>query len=373
MAAQFSKIVLRQLRANTVGATRKSHPKVGRLPLRAGVLVPETSVLNLSSKSSTAPNKTVWTAGWLNLSARPELTQGDPKKHLNPAKSRRARFETGCLLVLLFCLVALPGHAQEAAGSPAPTSSPTDASSKSSDASKDLSENKQDKEARDEIPKRIFWIIPNFMTTNDQPENHGPLTTRQKYSIAWHQFADESAHIGNLLQASISQAANGIPHYGQGWGAFGERFLAMEGDQCTGSFLIYGVLPQFLHQDPRYFRKGVGSPLSRIGYAASRVLIARKDDGRRVFNASQIFGQLGQAGISLTYYPQQDRGVRGLFLGWAVNQAYNIGWNQLKEFTPDLGAYLKRRSQRKRMKELQNVHSDPHSAPSNPAPEGRKS
>jgi len=302
-----------------------------------------------------------------------ELMEAVQNKHPNAAKkSRRAHFETGRLLVLLLCLFTLPGYAQEAAESPAPTSSPADASSKSNDAPSDVSENKQDKEARDEVPKRIFWIIPNFMTTNDQPENRGPLTTKQKYTIAWHQFADLSAHFGNLLQAGISQAADGIPHYGQGWGAFGERFLAQEGDQFTGSFLIYGVLPQFLHQDPRYFRKGKGSPLSRVGYAASRVLIARRDDSRPVFNASQVFGQLGQAGISLTYYPQQDRDVRGLFLGWAVNLGYNIGWNQLKEFTPDLGAYLKRRSQYKRKKERQDVHPGTPSAASNPVPEGGK-
>ncbi len=207
-----------------------------------------------------------------------------------------------------------------------------------------------DKDADDAVPKRIFWIIPNFMTANDQPENQGPLTTKEKYTIAWHQFADVSAHVGNLLQASISQATNSIPHYGQGWGAFGERFLAQEGDQFTGAFLIYGVLPQVLHQDPRYFRKGKGSAWSRIVYSASRVVVARTDSGNPTFNASQVFGQLGQAGISMSYYPQQDRNVGGLFSGWAINQLYNIGWNQLKEWTPDLGAYMNRRSQRKKNK-----------------------
>jgi hypothetical protein len=56
------------------------------------------------------------------------------------------------------------------------------------------------------VPKRIFWIIPNLMTANDWPENQGPLTPRQKYNIAWHQFFDVSAHFGNVVQASISQA-----------------------------------------------------------------------------------------------------------------------------------------------------------------------
>jgi hypothetical protein len=208
-----------------------------------------------------------------------------------------------------------------------------------------------DREAKDQVPKRIFFVIPNFMTENDQPENQGPLTPGEKFNIAWHQFSDYSAHFGNVLQAAISQAANGIPHYGQGWGAFGERFLAQEGDQFTGSMLIYGALPTLLHQDPRYLRKGRGSAWSRIYYAASRVLVGRTDAGNSTFNTPQVFGQLGQAAISLSYYPAQDHSVKGLFQGWGVNQFYNIGWNQLKEFTPDLAAFVRRHHHGKAMAE----------------------
>src|ERR1700761_1594257 len=146
---------------------------------------------------------------------------------------------------------------------------------------------------KDEVPKRIFFIIPNFMTANDQPENQSVLTPRQKFNIAWHQFFDESAHFGNLFQAAISQASNGLPHYGQGWGAFGERFLAQEGDQFTGSMLIYGIIPTALHQDPRYFRRGKGSTWSRVAYAASRVVIARADSGKSTVNVAQLAGQMG--------------------------------------------------------------------------------
>jgi hypothetical protein len=129
--------------------------------------------------------------------------------------------------------------------------------------------------------------------------------------------------------------------------------------------LIYGVLPTLLHQDPRYFRRGKGTALSRVGYAASRVLIARKDTGGNTFNFSQVFGQLGQAGISLSYYPKEDRDVRGLLVGWAINQAYNIGWNQLKEFTPDLGAFIKRHSKKNR--KASDVLTPPAPAPASAA------
>jgi hypothetical protein len=262
------------------------------------------------------------------------------------------------LLGVLFLAVAAPLHAQEQTdrekadspkpkiqtdpnGDPAPTPDPLE------------------EHANDEVPKRIFWIIPNFMTANDQPENKGPLTPKQKFNIAWHQFWDMSAHFGNVIQAGISQAANGLPHYGQGSGAYGERYLAQEGDQFSGSMLIYGVLPTVLHEDPRYFRRGRGKAWSRIAYAASRVLIARTDSGKNTFNACQMFGQLGQASISAyTYYPKQDRALDGVLVGWTINQGYNIGWNQLKEFTPDLGAYLRRHSRKKQRNNVAGMFSD---------------
>lgn len=266
---------------------------------------------------------------------------------------------TGRLLMLMLAVVVVSSLAQEKPDSPQPKVQ-TDSGKANAQAA-----DPDDKEANDEVPKRIFWIIPNFMTYNDQPENQGPLTSKQKYNIAWHQFWDMSAHFGNILQAGISQAANAIPHYGQGWGAFGERVAAQEGDQFTGSFLIYGILPSVLHDDPRYFRKGRGKAWKRVAYAASRVVICRTDSGNSTFNVPSVFGQLGQATISAyTYYPKQDRQLSGVFSGWAINQGYNIGWNQLKEFTPDLSAYMRRHSKKKhpeaQMQDTRSPLNDSH-------------
>jgi hypothetical protein len=198
-----------------------------------------------------------------------------------------------------------------------------------------------------ENSKRIFGIVPNFISTNDTTGNQGPLTVHEKYALSLHQMFDVSAHIGNFLQSAVSQAANGQPHYGQGWGAFGERFAASEGDQMTSSLFIYGVLPSVLHDDPRYFRRGSGSIGSRLWYAASRTVITRKDSGQPTFNVPQTLGQLIQGGISTSYYPQQDRTVSGVFTQWGVNLAYNSGYNMLREFMPDLGQYLARRKSKK--------------------------
>jgi hypothetical protein len=185
-------------------------------------------------------------------------------------------------------------------------------------------------------PKRMFGMIPDFENTNDIPANRHPLTVREKYILSLHQAFDISAHIGDAFQAGLQQWGNGQPRYGQGWGAYGERFAAAEGDQITGSILIYGVLPSMLHDDPRYFRQGRGSAISRTWYAINRTFVTRRDKGTAGFNSPQTLGQLISCGISTSYYPPRDRGVSRVFSNWGVNLGGNSAYNVLSEYYPDV-------------------------------------
>jgi hypothetical protein len=230
-----------------------------------------------------------------------------------------------------------PGQTAASTQAPPATSPPSQATP---------ADAKPDAPKPQESPKRILGIIPNFQTTNDQDLHPKPLTSKEKYVLAYHQMFDISAHFGNLIQSSVQQATNGEPHYGEGWGAFGERFAAAEGDQYSSSFFIYGFLPAVFHDDPRYFRRGHGSPGSRIWYALSRTVITRTDAQTPTFNAPQVLGQFAQAGISNLYYPSQDRTIKGTFTGWGTNLAYNSMYNLLKEYYPDFLRILKRKQRR---------------------------
>jgi hypothetical protein len=185
-------------------------------------------------------------------------------------------------------------------------------------------------------PKRMFGMIPDFESANNTLENRKPLTVREKYILSLHQAFDFSSHLGDAFQSGIQQVTNSQPHFGQGWGAYGERFAASEGDQFTGSILIYGFFPSVRHEDPRYFRRGRGSSRSRVWYAVSRTFVTRRDDGTNGFNTSQTVGQLMSCGISTTYYPAQDRSASSVFLNWAVNLGYNSGYNVLTEYYTDM-------------------------------------
>ncbi|MGA2430752.1 MAG: hypothetical protein ABSH13_19810 [Candidatus Acidiferrum sp.] len=185
-------------------------------------------------------------------------------------------------------------------------------------------------------PKRMFGMIPDFESANNTAASQQPLTVRQKYILAVHNSFDFSAYVGDAFQSAIQQVTNGQPHYGRGWSAYGERLAASEADQTSSSMLIYGVLPSVWHEDPRYFRQGSGSALSRIWYAVSRTFITRRDDGTNGFNKSQTVGQLVSCGISTSYYPAQDRSVGRVFLNWGVNLGYNSGYNVLTEYYTDM-------------------------------------
>jgi hypothetical protein len=181
------------------------------------------------------------------------------------------------------------------------------------------------------------------ITVNDTPANRGPLTTRQKYELAWVETYDISAHLGNLLESGIQQLTNGEPHYGTNLAAFGKRFAASEGDQATSSLFIHGLLPSLLKEDPRYFRLGKGSVGARLSRAVTRVFVIRTDSGGHTFNTPAILGQLMQAGVSNLYYPPKDRSLNGTVKDLGINVVYDAAFNILKEFYPDVLNKLKRR------------------------------
>jgi len=227
------------------------------------------------------------------------------------------------LSILILALLAVHPAARAQSLAPLPTPSPSGPSA-------ELLEND------DYTPKRMFGMIPDFQSSNQIGAVEKPLTAAQKFRIAAGDAFDISAHVGNLFQASLQQATDGQPNYGEGWGAFGKRFAAAEADQVSGSFLIYGILPTVFHEDPRYFRRGRGNAASRAWYAFSRTVITRNDDGRAEFNKSQVFGQLIANGISTSYYAPQNRTVNAVALNWAVDMGYSGAFNILSEFYPDL-------------------------------------
>jgi len=187
---------------------------------------------------------------------------------------------------------------------------------------------------------RIFWTLPNYLTV-EKASSLPPLTTGQKFKLVAEGTFDpvELAFIG--VEASVNQADNTNPTYGQGLIGYSKRYGTAFADNAIGNFGSGAVFPALLRQDPRYYQMGKGKFLHRAAYAAVRVLITRSDSGKTQFNFSELLGNGLAAAISNAYHP----GPRTLGSNLKV-LGTQIGWDsvayELKEFWPDIHRHLQR-------------------------------
>jgi len=177
--------------------------------------------------------------------------------------------------------------------------------------------------------QRVLGFIPNFYVTYEK--DPAPLTAKMKFQLALKTSADPITVAGVFGYAGIRQAANS-PKYGQGWGAYGDRFGASATDAFSDIMIGGAVLPSLLHQDPRYFYQGTGTTGSRIRHAIISPFVARADNGKWQPNYSSIGGDLASSALSHLYYPQSDRGVGLLFGNFAIGTAERIGADLAQEF-----------------------------------------
>jgi hypothetical protein len=180
-----------------------------------------------------------------------------------------------------------------------------------------------------EEKQRVFGIIPNFYVVYDK--NAVPLTPKLKFHLALRVLTDPITFAGTAFISVADQAAD-TPRYGQGWGAFGQRFGTNYTNDLTDVMIGGAVLPSILHQDPRYFYQGTGTHKSRTLHALSNPFICRGDNGRRQPNFSSLGGYLASGAIAETYYPEQDRGPGLVFRTAGINIAANMANSLIQEF-----------------------------------------
>jgi hypothetical protein len=194
-----------------------------------------------------------------------------------------------------------------------------------------------------EEQQRVLGVIPNFYVV--YAPNAMPLTTKQKFHLAWRYSIDPVSFLSAAAFAGIEQDDDDFQGYGQGAEGYAKRFGANYADTFIGSMLGSALLPSIFKQDPRYFYKGTGSKTSRALYAIESSFICRGDNGRREFNYSGILGGLAAAGISNLYYPDKDReGAELTFQNTLIGIATGAAQNLFQEFvvrklTPKLPDY----------------------------------
>src|SRR5271169_4179747 len=181
----------------------------------------------------------------------------------------------------------------------------------------------------------IFWIIPNYRS-DENPAEIKPLRPLEKMKVALDDSFDPSAFLVAGIFAGLSMTQKQYSSFGTGAQGFGKYYGGAFADQAIGNIMSEGLFPVALHQDPRYFVKGTGGFWRRTGYAISREVITRGDDGRDHFNTSELAGNAVAAGISNLYYPSVNRSFGNTANKWGQQIALDTFFNVAKEFWPDV-------------------------------------
>ncbi len=182
--------------------------------------------------------------------------------------------------------------------------------------------------------KRIFGIIPNYRTFPSLTE-YKPLTTGEKFKIGTQDSFDRGTFVLAAAFAGEAQLTRSNPSFGDGVPAYARYLGTSYADFVIGDFMTESIYPSILHQDPRYFRRGTGSVVSRLGYAVGQLFWTHNDSGSMQLNYSEVIGNSTAVAISTAYY-QEGRDAKDAGFKLGAQLAVDGGANILKEFSPDI-------------------------------------
>ncbi len=189
--------------------------------------------------------------------------------------------------------------------------------------------------------KRILGIFPNNRTSPSL-KDYKPLSAKKKFEIARQDSFDRGTVILAAAFAVDAQHTKANPSFGQGVDGYSRSIGAAYGDLVIGNYMTEAIYPAVLHQDPRYFRRGVGSKWSRLGYAMGQIFWTHTDSDRTQFNYSEILGNSTAVAISNAYYPDQ-RSVTDAAAKLGMQIGVDMASNVLKEFWPEMSREFSRK------------------------------
>ena len=195
-------------------------------------------------------------------------------------------------------------------------------------------------------PHRILGIMPNYRTVS-AGEVPPPPGFKQSFKIATRQAFDYSSFVflGITTASAYWQGSHpSLNTYNGGdnvfWAYLWRGFL----DKADGTYQSAWLLPTMLHEDTRYYAMGHGSKWKRLGYAMSRVAVARTYEGHATPNLAGLGGKIGAQAVSRTYYPPGSESFGVLATKFSYACARDMGFTVFREFYPDIAIHILHRN-----------------------------
>ena len=181
-----------------------------------------------------------------------------------------------------------------------------------------------------EVLGRRSIFFPSIATSK------GPLSTKQKFELFAGESVAPSRFLSSAAGAGIGQARNSLSAYGQGMGGYGKRFGTSMATAASTNFFGTFVISSLLHRDPRYFVTLHGGAGHRIGYALSRIVVTRTDDGRDGANWAGMLGPLLAESLANSYLPVKEQTAGRTFQRYGLRIGLYTASNGLREYWPTI-------------------------------------
>jgi hypothetical protein len=176
------------------------------------------------------------------------------------------------------------------------------------------------------IDKVLGWVAPG------QPTH---LTEKDRFQLYLVNTVGPVPLIGEAAAAGIGQWANRPKEWGQGWGAFGERYGSDLAYNAVRQTVAYGTSIMF-REDNRYFASQKHGFWPRTKHALASTFIARHPDGSSQFSVSAMSGVVGASAISSIWGPASWKGGKNIAENAGITIATTAGLNVVREFLMDI-------------------------------------
>jgi hypothetical protein len=165
-----------------------------------------------------------------------------------------------------------------------------------------------------------------------------PLDLTQKFLYSFNEMMGPPRLIGLTVKAAMDQAQKSPNAWGSGVDSFGVRVASRFGRAFLREDIAFGVRA-FDHEDPRYFRAGIGTGQSRTKSALYQTFMARKDNvpgGSTWIPAySRFLSDFAMPFLAQTWRPEPLNVARGFRQG-SLAIGMTFGSNLWQEFWPDI-------------------------------------
>lgn len=165
------------------------------------------------------------------------------------------------------------------------------------------------------------------------------LSVKEKLRYDARHFFDVDNLIFAGMGAGLDQLRERPGQWGDGYGAFGERYGSHFGQYLVQRSVMAPV-QAIDHEDTRFFRSKRTGYKARLGNALLQTVWRHSDSGGMMPAYSEFLGDYSAAAVSRVWWPDRYHTVSAVLIAGTDTVLIDAGINVVHEFAPDVKRWL---------------------------------